>query len=50
MKLNADEFENKFSNETVNISNKVKSNLEAFDYKIQKIETNIHESIDKFQN
>jgi len=41
MKLNADEFENRFSKETVNISNKVRSNLEAFEYKIQKIENNI---------
>ena len=49
MKLNAEEFENRFSKETVNISNKVRSNLEAFEYKIQKIETNIQDSIVKFQ-
>lgn len=48
LKLNADEFENRFSKETVNISNKVRSNLEAFEYKIQKIENNIQESIVKF--
>jgi hypothetical protein len=48
MKLNAEVFESWFTKEASSISMQVKQNISAFEYKIDKIEKYIQESIGKF--